>query len=123
MSYATEEQLAEYLGKDVEDLPDEAERLLDRASEMIDYYTLKKVDIEKELHEQAAKKATVAQVEWWIELGDELGLTAVFNQISIGSFSAQTGGREQKSQISKLAPRAKQELMKAGLLNRGVNLR
>ena len=123
MFYATEEQLAKYLGKDVEDLPDDAERLLDRASEMIDYYTLNKIDTDKELHEQAAKKATVAQVEWWIELGDELGLTAVFNQISIGYFSAQTGGGQQESQISKLAPRAKQELFKAGLLNRGVSLR
>ena len=123
MAYATTTELAEYLGLDETDLPDDAERLLDRASEMIDYYTLNKIDTDKELHEQAAKKATVAQVEWWIELGDELGLTAVFNQISIGNFSAQTGGQQQESQISKLAPRAKQELFKAGLLNRGVNLR
>ena len=123
MAYATTTELAEYLGLDETDLPDDADRLLDRASEMIDYYTLNRIDEEDEDKAEAAKKATVAQVEWWIEFGDELGLTAVFNQISIGNFSAQTGGGQQESQISKLAPRAKQELFKAGLLNRGVSLR
>jgi len=37
MAYATVEDLEEYLGKDA---PDKAERLLERATELINYYTL-----------------------------------------------------------------------------------
>jgi len=120
MAYATTTELADYLGVDEAGLPDDADRLLDRASEMIDYYTLNKIDTNKESHEEAAKKATCAQIEQWIEMGDE-GIVKL-QGISIASFQAQFGAGENRM-LPELASRAKQALFKAGLLNRGVSLR
>ena len=119
MAYATTAQLAEYLGVQVADLPDDADRLLDRASELIDYYTLFRIDEDDNDQTEAARQATMAQYEWWAEIGDELGIMSEIMQMSIGSFSTQlkTGGNREMSQV---APRAKQYLLKEGLTYRGV---
>ena len=120
MAYATTTELAEYLGVQVADLPDDADRLLERASEMIDYYTLNKIDEEDA---EVAKKATMAQYEWWAEF-DEFGSQQFFDEMTIGPFTARnrSGGNRQGG-APELAPRARRFLFLEGLMYRGVNIR
>ena len=124
MAYATTTELADYLYIDEADLPDDAERLLDRASELVDYVTLERIDETDTEEAEAAKKATMAQYEWWAESGDELGVTSSFDSISIGEFSVSNyAGSEGAVKPGGLAPRAAQYLQLAGLLYGGVGIR
>ena len=123
MPYATTSELADYLGIDEADLPGDADRLLERASELIDYYVLpNSIDTTETYQEEAARKATMAQYEYWSELGDELGITSRVESISISKFSVSSSGDEGPS-LTELAPRAKQALIKVGLFSRGVDMR
>jgi len=115
MAYATLTELAEYLGVDEADLPDDAERLLERASEMMDYYTLNKIEAG-----ETASKAVCAQVEQWVEVGSE-GIVQV-QGVTIGPFQAQFGAGQNRM-LPELANRAKQYLILEGLLYRGVDIR
>ena len=121
MAYATTAELAEYLGTDESSLPEDATRLLERASELIDYITGNNVDVSITEHEEAARKATCAQYEWWAEVGDELGLMSQISSMSIAEFSF-SGGSSQQSKLKTVATRAEQYLYLAGLLYRGVGL-
>jgi len=121
MVYATTTELAEYLGIDVSSLPKDATRLLERASELIDYITGNNVDVSITEHEEAAR-ATCAQYEWWAEVGDELGLMSQISSMSIAEFSFSNGGSSQQSKLKTVATRAEQYLYLAGLLYRGVGL-
>lgn len=114
--YATTEQLAEYLHINEGDLPDNAERLLERASELIDYYTLNNIDEENTDHMKSAKKATCAQYEWWAETGDEFGLMGKVSSMSVGSFSYSAA----RNSLPKLSPRAQHYLFLEGLLYTGI---
>lgn len=116
MKYATQEELAEYLDIDVTELPDDVERILERASELVDYFARGKISESNEL--DAAKLATMAQYEWWAESGDELGITNQYDSVKIGKFSI-SGGED----IPVLAPRAKQALFLEGLLYGGVDIK
>ena len=122
MVYATTTELAEYLGTDESSLPEDAPRLLERASELIDYITRNNVDVSIIKHEEAARKATCAQYEWWAEVGDELGLMSQISSMSIAEFSFSNGGSSQQSKLKTVATRAEQYLYLAGLLYRGVGL-
>ena len=112
MTYATLTELADYLGVLEEDLPDDAERLLERASELIDYYTLDRIETG-----ETASGATVRQYEWWSQF-DEFNTQQFFSDISIGPFSASSEGG-----VPELAPRARQVLFLEGLLYKGVSVR
>lgn len=121
MAYATEQDLAAYMGISEADLPDDAERLLERASDEIDYWTLGRAT-----PSEATRLAVCAQVEWWLQLRETLGteLAGLDNlrSISLGKWSmtfgddSGTGGG-----MRGLAPRARQYLLRAGLLFRGVD--
>ena len=121
MAYATTAELAEYLGTDESSLPEDVPRLLERASELINYITGNRVDVSITEHEEAARKATCAQYEWWAEVGDELGLMSQISSMSIAEFSF-SGGSSQQSKLKTVAKRAEQYLYLAGLLYRGVGL-
>ena len=121
MAYATTAELAEYLGTDESSLPEDVPRLLERASELINYITGNRVDVSITEHEEAARKATCAQYEWWAEVGDELGLMSQISSMSIAEFSF-SGGSSQQSKLKTVAKRAEQYLYLAGLLYRGVEL-
>ncbi|MFP4647282.1 MAG: hypothetical protein ACLFN4_06650 [Candidatus Acetothermia bacterium] len=121
MAYSDKDELADYLGKDEADLPDDADRLLDRATELVDYYTLDRINTDVTAQENAAKRATNAQVEWWLEMDDELGILSRINSLSLGSFSVSGGSGSGGNQLTELAPRARQTLFLAGLMNRGVD--
>ena len=120
MAYATVEELSEYTGIDEADLPDDAERMLDRASELIDRYTLGRIDTDREKHEEIAKAATCAQVEWWEVHDDEYGLMSQFDQVQIGNFQMH---KSDGKGLPMLAPRAYYVLVVHGLMYRAVRPR
>lgn len=109
-AYATAEELASYLGREA---PAEAERLLLRASEVIDDHTrtaIYEVDAEDMPTDDAVKtafgKATCAQVEFWMASHEEDDILGPVDSVSLGGVTAK--GRE-------LAPRAARALRDAGL--------
>jgi len=114
MAYATESDLADYLGVSLADLPPDADRLLKRASEDIDYWTLGRA-----MQCEATKLAACAQVEMWLEVGEETDIRGALASFSIGSWSATYAG---SAGPPKLAPRALRHLRTAGLLYRGVSM-
>lgn len=119
MAYATEADLAEYLGVSEADLPTDAGRLLERASEAVDYITRGKIDPENAEHSEAAKKATCAQVELWLQTEGIGELPGTIKSFSLGKFSMDFG----EAGMPDVASRAKQYLFLAGLLYRGVCVR
>jgi len=120
MAYATVEDLAEYTGTEQAFWPADAERMLERASELIDRYTLGRIDTDREKHEEIAKAATCAQVEWWEIHEDEYGLMSQFDQVSIGNFQLH---KSDGKGLPMLAPRAYYVLVINGLLYRAVRPR
>jgi hypothetical protein len=106
-------------------LPSEAEqsRLLERASETIDYVTLERIDTDDDEHILATQKATCAQVEWWLEAGEGVDVSGPIQGYAIGSMQIQYGAGTNRISPTTLAPRARRYLLTAGLLYRGVGAR
>lgn len=113
MVYATAAQLAAYLSRSEGDLPADSSRLLTRASELIDQAALMRIDSANADQAAAARDATCAQVEFWLEVGEEHAIRAPRGAVRVGSLS-------QAQQPAQLAPRARRHLLLAGLLYRGV---
>lgn len=118
-AYATTADLAEYLGITEGDLPADAARLLDHASEVVDYLTLKRIDTTRQQDMDAAASATCAQVEFWIENGEGAEFQGNVKSYSIGKTSVTfASGSDGGGSDTKFAPRAIRTLKLAGLLNR-----
>ncbi|UWM52075.1 hypothetical protein N0X72_25355 [Streptomyces carpaticus] len=119
--YATPEQLSAYLGGPA---PDDADRLLARASEDIDSALLTAVypvdddgTPTSEPVRAALANAACAQVEWWLASGDDgTGAAGQWDSVSIGpvSLSGRSARRPGASGVE-LAPRAARTLRRAGL--------
>lgn len=124
MAYALPADLLAYMGDEV-DLPSESEqaRLLERASELIDAVTLNRIDDDDTDHTDAAQTAAVAQVAYWLEGGEAVDITGTLEGYSIGSLRVSYGSGAARTAPGRLAPRAKQALMLAGLMYRGVGVR
>lgn len=117
--YATVEELEEYVGDTVGD----AERLLKRATELVDYHSQNRINEENSVHLESAKIAVCAQVEWWLEFG-ELGTENRIESVKIGSVDIDfREDKKGKVDSLELAPRARGELFKAGLLTSAVSYR
>ncbi len=114
MAYATIEDIGYYTGINEVDLPGDIDRLIDRADDVIDFYSKQPIDTDKELHATAAKKAVSAQIEYWLNVGEDVDAMEI-NQFSIGSFSMSNSNE----QFKKLAPRAYRYLQQAGLMYTG----
>lgn len=58
------------------------------------------------------KRATCAQVVWWLETGDELGIAGQYASVSIGGVTLARGGRGDATTVNgvQLAPQAAIEL-------------
>lgn len=111
-TYATATDVQAYLGKTP---PSDVDRLIERASELVDYLTLGKINTENAEHVEAAKKAVCAQIEYWMWLGESQSETGI-SAYSVGDFSIDfANGR-----AAGVAPRTMQYLWLAGLINRGV---
>lgn len=129
-SYATSTDLANYTGTTV---PSDADRMLARATEVIDRMLLTafySVDADGEPTDAdviaAVKKATCAQVAWWVETGDESGAGGTFQSVSIGGVSLTRGYTSKGSAAghrTRIAPEAWAILSDAGLTAHAAWLR
>lgn len=115
MPYATKADLAAYLGVAEQDLPADADRLLQRATELIDEATLGRIDPADTDHADAARQATCAVVEAWLQAGEERDITGQRGGVTLGSLRIDELPQG-------LPPRARRHLMLAGLLYRGVTV-
>lgn len=115
MVYATSEQVAEYMGMEAAELPDNTSTVIKRASEMIDYSTLDRINAENSEHLEAAKQAVCAQVEYWMTIDESFDIIGGMEHFSVASFSM-------KGNLKKLAPRAFRALFIAGLTHRRVGM-
>jgi hypothetical protein len=120
-AYATLSDLADYTGIALASLPDDAQRMLDRASEELDVWTQGRIDTDDDDHVAAALTAACAQVEMWMEMGEDSAWRGPLSSRTVGrvseTFAAGAGG------MTSLAPRAHRSLMLAGLLYRGAGIR
>jgi hypothetical protein len=115
--HATKEELQEWMGSEA---PQNAERLLQRASNLIDSVVVapyaKRADgtiIDVNVS-NALRDAVSAQVEWWLQTGDVTEASARFASSGKGISVKSTGRR--------LAPQAEDVLFTGGLLNRGIGV-
>lgn len=111
--YATKEQLAVYLSCAIEDLPEQADKMLRDASALIDAQTLNRAAA---YTGENVRDAVCAQVEYWEEIDPSTDVTGAPEAIKIGTFSME-------GKFAELAPRARRLLLAAGLLYRGVSSR
>lgn len=122
MAHAVKADLEAYVGAAVT-LPSDAEidRLLDRASELIDEITLIRcVDADNADQTEALNAATCAQVEYWLQAGEPRGMEGSVQSYSVGSVQVTYGAGNRRPE---LASRARRHLLLAGLLYRGVTVR
>lgn len=109
--YATIEDLTEYLSP-ATTLPDDIDRLLQRASELIDFKTYGKAAEDPE----TACRATCAQIEYWLQIDECNDITGPLGAVSLDGFSME-------SRFATLAPRAQRYLQTANLIYSGVGIR
>jgi hypothetical protein len=112
--HASVAELEEYIGKGA---PADAERLLKRASELIDTYVLAPYLVDSSGVATDAdvlaslRDAVCAQVEWWIGTGDDADVALAYKSIQ-GLGAERTRNR--------LAPRAKDHLRSRRLTQVGA---
>lgn len=115
VAYATEAALTAYLPSSVDTVPD-ADRLLERASELLDDKVRRPFALAAGLPTDteiatALEQACCAQVEYWLDVGEEHDIEGLHHrQVSIGHLSMQSLPPE-------LGPRAQRILALAGLLS------
>lgn len=109
--------LAELEAYTFEPAPPDGQRLLQRATEMIDTYVFGMYEIDSVTNlpiatkvREALRDATCAQVEFWLQTGDEADVLSGHSMVSIPGAMTTSGAR------TRLAPRAKNALSRANLL-------
>lgn len=131
--YATPQNVADYMGVPLSSLPSDIDRLIDRATDLIDYVVMNRIrlfylnadktEIEDETIREYVQKATSSQVEYYINNGeqtDESQLSGI-SAFRVGNFNMSLGGSSAENSLPVLAPRCKRYLFLGGLLYRGVN--
>ena len=120
--YAATSDLADFIGSRYP-LPGDADRMLERASELVDAATNNRASgywvdpypDQPTVQQQAIRRAVCAQVEFWLETGEEYDIAAVpGSDVSFGA-SLRIGKLPDK-----LADRARRILLPSGLLYAGV---
>lgn len=112
--YTTREKVAEYMGQTVDELPNEINKLISAAGELIDYHTLSRTA--HETHREHAEAAVLRQVEYWLSAGEDVDILGSIQAYSVMSFSVTYADGSQPT----LAPRAKRYLLTRGLMSRSV---
>lgn len=112
-AHATVAEVLNYL--DEVSNSDVTDRIILRASELVDERTLGNADAADAEHIEAVKNAVCAQVEYWLHMDESVDVVGSTAKPSLGSFSM--GGT-----VATLAPRAKRYLFNAGLLYTGVRV-
>ena len=121
-AYATLADLAAYLAVDAGTLNGPEVRLLTRASDLLYAATSGAHEIPTDTNTDipdALRQATCAQVEYWQLYGEALDTQPGVARTTIGKFSQEFAG----GQAPRLAPRAYDLLLGAGLLYRGRRIR
>lgn len=123
MPYADTLDYAEYMHVEESTLSTDLPRLLDRASELLDYYLLNGYDDTDADHIAALKLATCQQIEYWLVAGENPEFQGAVSSFTIGktSMAFKSGGSGEAQ--PELAPRANRTLMRAGLLYKGVSMK
>ena len=116
--YATKTEVATYLGT-LASLPTDIERLINRAGEQVYSYIKRNYDSTNADHVLAMKKATCAQVEYFINCTENAAISG--NTVSSFSGGSVSISFKDLKTGSVLSPRAKQYLNDAYLLYRGLN--
>lgn len=124
-TYATLAELAEHLTPDAP--PANGARLLVRASRRVDGALLCAVyDVDattglptKQTIVEALRDATLEQISYWLETGDDEGLAGSVVSAKIGSASVQRGGAGASSESGQLCGAALDVLATAGLTGQG----
>jgi hypothetical protein len=126
----TDQQLADYLygeGASTGQLPADWSRLLARASELIADSTVTAVystDVNGDAIDLPVitgfRKATCAQVEFWLAGDEEDDISGPLQGMSVGGQQQQYGAGNNRATPMYLAPRAARALRVAGLLDAGV---
>lgn len=81
------------------------------------------LNLDNAVHEESAKLATCAQVEYWLEMGEMISMIGGLRSIAIGTFAVEFAIPENvlgSMQSSQLSNRTRNFLIHAGLLYRGV---
>jgi hypothetical protein len=94
-------------------LPQDIDRLILRASELIRRKTYHRTDETDRVED--VKNATCAQVEYWLQIDEASDITGPLGPMKIKDFSF-------NSWFTVLAPRARDLLLDAGLLYKGVDI-
>ena len=124
MAYTTLEEVTAYVSED-HYLPTDVNRLIARADETIDYYTHHRFPYyepimtpeELSFYKGLMKNATCAQIEYWLEMGERIGIAGGDAMKDYKTKDLSVSGVYQT-----LAPRARMQLMRTGWLNRRVRM-
>ena len=122
INHATLEDLAEYLGVEINALPANSQRLLNRASEGITQVILGNMDKSNADHLEAVKLATCAQVEFWNEVSEEAAISGLVQSFKLGDLSMDMGSST-SSDPRRLSTRSLRYLNQQGLLFAGIRSR
>jgi hypothetical protein len=127
MVYATRAQLADFMTVAEGTLPPDADRLLQRAAELVQDSTVTAVyDTDSSglptlpAAVTAFMGATCAQVEFWLDGDEEDDILGPLQGMSAGSQQQQYGAGANRATPMYLAPRAARILRLAGLLDGSV---
>lgn len=112
--YATEADLTGWLPSGVAPEAGDADRLLARASDLLDtdvlYAAVYEVDTATSLPTDpdvidAFRDAACAQVEYWLEVGEDIDTSGPVQGVSIGSVNIQYGAGDNRISPTTVAPR------------------
>lgn len=124
-NYATTSDYAEYMYTTVDKVPIDCERLLARASELIEQAVgdnLKTTNVSVEISARqtlALKLATCAQVEYWLDAGENNATSRAIKSFSSGDTSV-TFADGNSGKVNQMATRTRGYLNKECLLYMGI---
>ena len=107
----TPDQYAEYMFIDSGDITDDQKRLIRRAGEFIQQITWGNTTDGLAIHDEALMLAACAQVEYWIEMGENPGI--------LKSYSNEDFSQSFVNNNLTISPRARGYLEPLGLMFRG----
>lgn len=124
-NYATKDDYAKYMFIELAQVPAGVERLLARSSELIEQAARNNIKVynvsaSMALNQaDALKLATCAQVEYWLQAGEDSAIGRLIRSYSSGDISVTFADGETGS-LDQLSKRSRGYLNKLGLLYKGL---
>lgn len=119
VNYAVVNDYAEYMHIELDKVPTNCERLLARASELIEQFVCDNIKSNDANQITALKLATCAQVEFWVDNGEEVATSRPIKSFSSGDISISFADGD-SGKVSQLSARTKGYLNKECLLYCGI---